>query len=153
MVAAGIAGSCENCGSLLSTDARYCAACGAPAVPAIGGTTVSGGPALTEPEPKPEPELEPEPEPFGEYEPEEPLGELSDDLLPDGGESSSLDVEEAPALDDETVPEDEPVPRDEPLEDEEPLAEEEPLDDFEPLDDEPLAPWLAEDETQERRDG
>ena len=36
LVATGIAGSCANCGSLLSTDARYCSACGAPAVPALG---------------------------------------------------------------------------------------------------------------------
>ena len=36
LVSAGIAGSCANCGSLLSTDARYCSACGAPAMPAIG---------------------------------------------------------------------------------------------------------------------
>ncbi len=35
LVSAGIAGSCENCGSLLSTDARYCAACGAAALPAL----------------------------------------------------------------------------------------------------------------------
>ena len=35
LVAAGIAGSCENCGSLLSTDARYCGACGAAALPAL----------------------------------------------------------------------------------------------------------------------
>ena len=37
LVATGIAGSCANCGSLLSTDARYCSACGAPAVPALAG--------------------------------------------------------------------------------------------------------------------
>ena len=37
LVAAGIAGSCASCGSLLSTDARYCSACGAPAMPALGG--------------------------------------------------------------------------------------------------------------------
>ena len=36
LVATGIAGSCESCGSLLSTDARYCSACGVPAVPALG---------------------------------------------------------------------------------------------------------------------
>ena len=36
LVATGIAGSCGNCGSLLSTDARYCSACGAAAVPALG---------------------------------------------------------------------------------------------------------------------
>ena len=73
LVAAGIAGSCENCGSLLSTDARYCGACGAPAVAAIGGhAPAPPGPALgeaTAPEPsaaawpEPEPELEPEPAP------------------------------------------------------------------------------------------
>src|SRR3954467_15069782 len=33
LVASGIAGSCENCGTLLSTDTRYCPACGTPAVP------------------------------------------------------------------------------------------------------------------------
>ena len=35
LVAAGIAGSCEGCGALLSTDSRYCPACGKPAVPAL----------------------------------------------------------------------------------------------------------------------
>lgn len=35
IVAAGIAGSCENCGTLLSTDARYCPACGQATVPAL----------------------------------------------------------------------------------------------------------------------
>ena len=37
LVATGIAGGCESCGSLLSTDARYCSACGAPAMPALSG--------------------------------------------------------------------------------------------------------------------
>ena len=37
LVATGVAGSCENCGALLSVDARYCASCGAPAVPALSG--------------------------------------------------------------------------------------------------------------------
>lgn len=55
LVAAGIAGSCENCGSLLSTDARYCDACGAAALPALAGSSPpshagevpqSAGPAL-----------------------------------------------------------------------------------------------------------
>ena len=32
LVAAGVAGSCESCGTLLSTDARYCPACGRPAL-------------------------------------------------------------------------------------------------------------------------
>ncbi|MBA3298760.1 MAG: zinc ribbon domain-containing protein [Thermoleophilaceae bacterium] len=35
LVATGVAGSCGGCGSLLSTDARYCSACGAPAVPSL----------------------------------------------------------------------------------------------------------------------
>ena len=54
LTAAGIAGSCENCGSLLSTDARYCSACGAAALPALAGPAPapraevahSDGPAL-----------------------------------------------------------------------------------------------------------
>ena len=43
LVAAGIAGSCENCGTLLSTDARYCGACGKAALPAL---EQPGGPEL-----------------------------------------------------------------------------------------------------------
>ena len=43
LVAAGIAGSCENCGSLLSTDARYCAACGAAALPALEASGAARG--------------------------------------------------------------------------------------------------------------
>lgn len=46
LVAAGIAGTCESCGSLLSTDARYCSACGAQAMPVLGGTGRQGGPGL-----------------------------------------------------------------------------------------------------------
>jgi len=49
LVAAGIAGSCESCGALLSTDARYCGACGAPAVPALERSPTAAGPALSEP--------------------------------------------------------------------------------------------------------
>ena len=37
LVATGVAGSCENCGALMSVDARFCASCGAPAVPALSG--------------------------------------------------------------------------------------------------------------------
>ena len=48
VVAAGVAGSCENCGSLLSTDSRYCAACGAAAVPALA-------PSAHETRPRPRP--------------------------------------------------------------------------------------------------
>ena len=49
LVATGVAGSCENCGSLLSTDARYCAACGSPAVPSLGREARDAGPALSPP--------------------------------------------------------------------------------------------------------
>ena len=35
LVAPGIAGTCDQCGALMSVDARYCASCGAPAVPAL----------------------------------------------------------------------------------------------------------------------
>lgn len=38
LVSAGIAGSCERCGTLLSTDARYCSGCGAEAAPSLPGS-------------------------------------------------------------------------------------------------------------------
>jgi len=65
LVAAGIAGSCENCGTLLSIDARYCAACGKAALPALAGPapeleTGEHEAAAPEPEPEPEP-VDPEP--------------------------------------------------------------------------------------------
>ena len=53
LVATGVAGSCANCGSILSTDARYCAACGSPAMPSLGREGGDAGPALT-PAPPPE---------------------------------------------------------------------------------------------------
>ncbi len=132
LVATGIAGSCENCGSLLSTDARYCGACGAPAVPAIGGPAPApAGPALGEPAapepseaawPEPQPEPEPEPEPAA-YSPE-----------PEPGW--------APA------PEPEPEPEPEPRKPEpEPYADED--DDSYIDEDEPIAPWLAERESSD----
>ena len=88
LVAAGIAGSCENCGSLLSTDAHYCGACGAAALPALAGPSrapdapevpPSDGPALETGEHEPvddepledEPVVEDEPEVEEEDEPEE----------------------------------------------------------------------------------
>lgn len=45
LVATGVAGSCGNCGSLLSTDARYCAACGSPVVPSPGREHLEAGPS------------------------------------------------------------------------------------------------------------
>ncbi|MGH3992898.1 MAG: hypothetical protein ACRDSN_10605 [Pseudonocardiaceae bacterium] len=56
LVATGVAGSCGNCGSLLSTDARYCHACGAPAVPSLAPDRQDdGGPALSPARPQPPP--------------------------------------------------------------------------------------------------
>jgi hypothetical protein len=55
LVAAGIAGSCESCGSLLSTDARYCPACGTAAVPSLReGPAGDGGARLGAGQPRPE---------------------------------------------------------------------------------------------------
>src|SRR4051794_18340677 len=48
LVAAGIAGSCAACGALLTSDARFCSACGTATSPAL-----AGGP----PPPPPEPEI------------------------------------------------------------------------------------------------
>src|SRR3954447_18892958 len=36
LVAAGIAGSCETCGALLTSDARFCSTCGTPTTRALG---------------------------------------------------------------------------------------------------------------------
>jgi hypothetical protein len=56
LVAAGIAGSCEGCDTLLSTDSRYCPTCGRPAHAAIERPQEASheAPALAEP-PAPEP--------------------------------------------------------------------------------------------------
>lgn len=84
LVAAGIAGTCESCGSLLSTDARYCGACGAPAMPAIRGPApaATGDPMLAQPpasrqalpEEKPTRESLPEQEPPHDEPPEPEAG-------------------------------------------------------------------------------
>src|ERR671930_495156 len=37
LVAAGIAGSCQSCGTLLTSDARFCSNCGVPTGPALEG--------------------------------------------------------------------------------------------------------------------
>ena len=44
LVAAGIAGSCESCGALLSTDTRFCPACGAAAKPGLEAQRGPGRP-------------------------------------------------------------------------------------------------------------
>jgi hypothetical protein len=90
LVASGIAGSCESCGSLLSTDARYCAACGTPVVPELGTAApappvAAPGPpaedtAATSEIPVPGPIAEPEPEPTPEPEAEPAAQDTRDDL-------------------------------------------------------------------------
>lgn len=89
VVATGVAGTCENCGSLLSTDSRYCSACGSPAVPALPGNArmtgarhtpsgaVGAAPAdpaadlpvhdeVSKPEDSPHPDDGPEPAPWAD---------------------------------------------------------------------------------------
>jgi hypothetical protein len=128
LVAAGIAGSCENCGSLLSTDARYCGACGAAALPALGGSPPPTPEAAQSELETGEHEAVP-PDPM-EYEPmehEPPVDEPVEDEP----------VEDEPAPDEPV--EDEPAP-DEPVEDE--PAPDEPIED-EPVADEPTEPEPA----------
>jgi len=43
LVSAGIAGSCERCGSLLASNARYCSSCGASAVASLAGDATADG--------------------------------------------------------------------------------------------------------------
>jgi len=43
VVAAGIAGSCASCGSLLGTEDRFCSHCGTPAGALANGTASSNG--------------------------------------------------------------------------------------------------------------
>src|SRR6266480_83785 len=45
LVAAGIEGSCETCGALLTSDARFCSHCGAPTSPGL-----AAAPEAPEPE-------------------------------------------------------------------------------------------------------
>ena len=83
LVAAGISGSCESCGALLTSDARFCSTCGAATSMALAGEQAEPEPEIAgagdgaglseedehaaieaaEPEPEPEPELERQPEP------------------------------------------------------------------------------------------
>jgi hypothetical protein len=145
LVATGIAGSCENCGSLMSVDARYCPSCGAPALEALaaeGATaervaletapveeTTDHGPRTTEEEtPAPSPQT-PDPSP---QTPEEAV--VEEEAL----------VEEEIPLDEEAPAEEKPA-EEEPAE--EPIAYEEPdeteASDGRPVVDEPEAPWGA----------
>lgn len=125
LVAAGIAGSCEHCGTLLSTDARYCSGCGAEAAPSLPGSPprepaagagapgagIGGGTAsepegdLQEPLQPSERHSEPDPETTGvigrpdELEPEEPEPELEPDSATPGEPAAP-----APWLSDEDRP-------------------------------------------------
>ena len=175
IVAAGIAGSCENCGSLLSTDARYCGACGAPAVPALDASADRPGPALAQPS-------------GWDDAPAEPNGltasiESEGGAWTEDGQESAYVTAEEPAWDEPVAPEDEapdlaePPAGEEPVENQEPAEDEEPAEDQEPFedpdafddpetfedeqtadqvalaDDEPLAPWLAADEDADESPG
>jgi hypothetical protein len=167
LVAAGIAGSCESCGSLLSTDARYCGACGAPAVPAIGGPAPApagqalGGPAAREPaemEPGPEPEAQPEartPQPDPEPQPEVGMdSSVADEDMPEPEpqpepEAQTL-IERPPAG---AAADPSPSIHDRPYADEPADLGDEGEDTD---DDEPIAPWLADAEplsAERRSDG
>lgn len=122
LVAAGIAGSCQHCGTLLSTDARYCSGCGAEAAPSLPGSA----PAATEspvrrsdrdldPEatgvigraqPEPEAFAEPKPVPTAESEPAaepdpQPLDRDEPQMAPRGSEGEDDPGERAPWLTDE----------------------------------------------------
>ena len=97
LVATGVAGSCENCGALMSVDARFCASCGAPAVPALSGD--------------------------GEGAPVAFPGAREGDVP--GAAAEVEDLEEEPAAMEAGTEEFEPVPEEEFEPDEAPVAEEE----------------------------
>ena len=48
-MASGVAGRCESCGALLTTDARFCSSCGAAVGAALGGEQRPAGAQLDEP--------------------------------------------------------------------------------------------------------
>jgi hypothetical protein len=126
LVAPGIAGSCENCGGILTTDARYCPTCGAPA-----------GLEL-EDEQEPSAEVQPELDTYGDGAgagEEPPLAEVPVEEPP-VEEPVEEPLEEPPVVEppvveplvEESPPEEAP-PEEPPLEEpppEEPPAEEEP---------------------------
>lgn len=127
LVTAGIAGSCENCGSLLSTDARYCGACGAPAAPAIGATATTPREVHAE-QPVGGPQID-------ELEIEEPLEEqLVDVPLAEPPPEEEAGIEPPPEEEEAAIeppPEEEQAPAEESSGDESPAYEE------------PIAPWLV----------
>lgn len=154
LVAAGIAGSCENCGSLLSTDASYCPACGAAAVPALergpdeaGAELERGqiayenaGDETAEATAPPFEDEAPPPEALEQAGAEEPLVEKPPLEEPLAEEP----LAEEPLAEDTLT--EEPPP--EPLEDTPPPVEDEPAAEpaaEKPVPRLPVAPWLADD--------
>ena len=172
LVATGVAGSCENCGSLMSVDARYCSSCGVPAVPALAGdgerrafardeTTDEHAALATgvvpEPEEEQAPEESAEEEAFSEEEEgaeePEPEPEPEQEIPSEAGEPEDL----APDDTAEQEPIDEGVIRvtrmppseDEAAEAEEPGEPEEREEDEEPEDHEEPAAWAPEESAGE----
>lgn len=165
VVATGVAGSCEKCGSLLSTDSRYCSACGSPAVPALAGqhrteTELPHAPKPIEVSAAPVDatqahEATPVPEApvvaGGSTGMQAPLPEAAED--PDV--EPELATHDEAAQDDEPVADPEPASYDvpavdeepafghEPLADQEPAFDDQPVAGQEPEADEPPAPWLS----------
>jgi hypothetical protein len=136
LVAPGIAGSCENCGEILTTDARFCPTCGA----AVGL------------------ELEPEQQPPGDVAQEldasgdgvgaaedAPVTEVPVEEPPTEEPVEEPPVEEPPVEQPEVEPPpvEEPPPEEAPAE--EPTLEEEPVEE-EPTEEEPVAEEPAAEE-------
>ena len=155
LVASGIAGSCTNCGTILSTDARYCAACGEPVVPELAREnareSLRGAPQQSEPPaqitsemavPVPEPESEPDPQPTEATEAPvhdpglelhtEDMPELRTEEEPEAVEAAPEPEPEPEAVEPEPEPEPEPGPEPEPAPEPEPEPEPEPKPEPEP---------------------
>jgi len=146
LVAAGIAGSCERCGSLLSTDARYCGACGAAAVAAITDPArAPAGPALPGPEVR-------DPAPVAGSEPgTEPAAARDPDPEPEQETAATGLAEQEPIAERERVTNVSVPPNS--IHDQ-PYADEpaDPADaGADPDRDEPIAPWLVEAEPPEKQ--
>jgi hypothetical protein len=128
LVAPGIAGTCQNCGELLTTDVRFCPSCGTP--------TGLAPEVEAPPEREPVPELADEEEGITEEqaaleEPSPQPSALSPQDEAEVAEPEVQETEEAEALQPEPEPEEEPEP---------PEEEEEGIEDAEEVPDEPPEP-------------
>jgi hypothetical protein len=113
LVAAGIAGSCETCGALLTSDARFCSTCGAPTSRAL----------LGEPQPPPEPEIATAGNGSGLAEEETPAAlEPGPEPEPEPGPPPEPEPGPPPAPEPIPEPEPEPMPQPEPAPHPEPQA-------------------------------